>query len=139
MGLTRIKRIANEHISAKSPHDHPTAAINMGTLAGQRVIKVYLSSISNRIDEAKLSGATLIIIRRVLICQKNYLGSSPRYRGQVRELTTRKPYLHQMTRRFVLAHFLGHAFQLPLTKFQTLANNDSHNHGILYQLDIFHE
>ena len=65
MGITRIKRITNEHISAASPHDHPTAAINMGTLAGQKVIKAYLSSISNRIDEAKLSGATLIIIRRV--------------------------------------------------------------------------
>jgi uroporphyrin-III C-methyltransferase/precorrin-2 dehydrogenase/sirohydrochlorin ferrochelatase/uroporphyrin-III C-methyltransferase len=65
MGLTHIKRIANELISAGLPHDHPTAAINMGKLAEQRVIKAYLSSISNRIDEAKLSGATLIIIRRI--------------------------------------------------------------------------
>jgi len=66
MGLTHIKRIANELISAGLPHDHPTAAINMGKLAEQRVIKAYLSSISNKIDEAKLSGATLIIIGRVV-------------------------------------------------------------------------
>ena len=65
MGLTHIKRIANELISAGLPHNHPTAAINMGKQAEQKVIKAYLSSISNRIDEAKLSGATLIIIRRV--------------------------------------------------------------------------
>ena len=45
MGLTHIKRIANELISAGLPHDHPTAAINMGKLAEQRVIKAYLSSI----------------------------------------------------------------------------------------------
>ena len=66
MGLTHIKRIAIELISAGLPDDHPTAAINMGTRPERKIVKAPLSGIADKIDETQLSGATLIVIGRVV-------------------------------------------------------------------------
>ena len=66
MGLTHIKRIAIELISAGQPDDHPTAAINMGTRPEQKIVKAPLSGIADKIEETQLSGATLIVIGRVV-------------------------------------------------------------------------
>ena len=66
MGLTHIKRIAIELIYAGLPGDHPTAALNMGTRPEQKIVKAPLSGIADKINEAQLSGATLIIIGRVV-------------------------------------------------------------------------
>jgi len=66
MGLTNIRRIAKELIAAGMPATQPAAALNRGTRPDQKILKANLSTLPDKIAEANLSGATLIIIGRVV-------------------------------------------------------------------------
>ncbi len=66
MGLTNIKQISEELIAAGLPADTPAAALNMGTRPEQKTLKSVLHKLPQEIMDARLSGATLIIVGRVV-------------------------------------------------------------------------
>ena len=66
MGLTHLTRIARNLVAYGLPADTPAAAINLGTRPEQRTVTAPLSKLAAAVDDAGLTGATLIVIGRVV-------------------------------------------------------------------------
>ena len=80
MGLTNIRKIASELITAGLPAKTPAAAINMGTRPEQRTITTTLDTLAYTIERAKLEGATLVVVGQVVTCPRRWHGSLPHKR-----------------------------------------------------------
>lgn len=66
MGLTNLETICRQLINHGLPPETPAAAINQGTRPKQRTVQAALSDLAEAVDNAALSGATLLVIGKVV-------------------------------------------------------------------------
>lgn len=66
MGLTNLETICRRLIEHGLAPDTPTAAINQGTRPDQRTVQAPLSGLSDAVTGAGLTGATLLVIGKVV-------------------------------------------------------------------------
>lgn len=66
MGLTNVQPISERLIEHGMPSDLPVAIINMGTRPSQRTVTTTLAEMPTAAIDAKIKGATLFVIGRVV-------------------------------------------------------------------------
>lgn len=66
MGLTNVQPISDRLIEHGMPSDLPVAIINMGTRPSQRTVMTTLAEMPTAAVDAKIKGATLFVIGRVV-------------------------------------------------------------------------
>lgn len=66
MGLTNIETICRQLSAHGLPGDTPAVAINQGTRADQQTVRATLVTLPERVASASLTGATLLVIGRVV-------------------------------------------------------------------------
>lgn len=66
MGMINVEAISAGLIEAGLPPTTPSAAINMGTRPEQRVVRTTLEHLATETQAANLTGATLIVIGKVV-------------------------------------------------------------------------
>ena len=84
MGLTNIRKIASELITAGLPAKTPAAAINMGTRPEQRTITATLDTLAHAIERAELVGATLLVVGQVVKLAKTLSWFTPSQEAEIK-------------------------------------------------------
>ena len=84
MGLTNIRKIASELITAGLPAKTPAAAINMGTRPEQRTITATLDTLAHAIERAELVGATLLVVGQVVKLAKTLSWFTPSQNAEIK-------------------------------------------------------
>ncbi|MEB3157161.1 MAG: uroporphyrinogen-III C-methyltransferase [Cyanobacteriota bacterium] len=77
MGLHNLRRIRDELIAGGLPPSTPAAAIQQGTVQGQRLVLSALAEFAEKVEEAALSSPAIIVIGAVVAQRVEACAPSP--------------------------------------------------------------